>query len=228
MLTLFELCGDDEAVRFSPFVWRIKLMLAHKGIEFDTETITFTNKSALEPSSFKTVPVIRHDGRWINESFAIARYLDETFREKPLFESDSAAVQAVVLNNWVDRNIVAPVFPMLVADIYDALGDDCKRYFRATREPRIGTTIEASREGREEKREAYKANLLPLETILDGHDYLGGSTPAFLDYCVLGSLMWPYVVSHFDPISVSPRLMEWREQMFADLGSIVRDADRAV
>lgn len=228
MLTLFELCGANEDVRFSPFVWRIKLMLAHKGIEFDTDTVTFTDKTAIEPSGFKTVPVILHNDRWINESFMIARYLDENFKEKPLFESSSAAIQAVVVNNWVDRNVVAPVFPMIVADIYDAIGDTCKSYFRQTREPRIGATIESTRIDREEKREAYKANLAPLEAILAEHAFLSGSQPAFLDYCVMGSLMWPYVVSRFDPIAVSPKLMEWRERMFKNLGSVARDAVRAV
>lgn len=229
MLTFFELCGADPDVRFSPFVWRIKLMLAHKDLAYSSETVTFTDKSALEGSGFKTVPVIRHDDTWVSESFTIARYLDQHFPGNPLFETTLAAEQAVLLNNWFDRNIVMPVFPMIVADVFAAIDTDSQKVFRATREPRLGgRKIEDTLEGREEAREAFRANLMPLEKILENNGYLCGDTPAFADYCLMGSLMWPYIVSNFDPVVGSASIKDWRERMFDHFDGLARNAPRAV
>lgn len=229
MLTFFELCGAQEDIRFSPFVWRIKLMLAHKDIPYDSKAITFLDKSALEGSGLKTVPVIKHDDTWVSESLEIARYLDENFSGNNLFETSSAVLQAAIINNWVDRNIVMPIFPMIVTDIYDALDDANKEYFKDTREPRLGgRKIEDMRSGREDLRTAFKAKLGPLESMLQGSPYLSGSAPAFLDYCMMGSLMWPHIISDFDPIIDSAPLKDWRDRMFDLFDGLAKKAPRAV
>lgn len=229
MVSFFELCGAQPDVCFSPFVWRIKLMLAHKNISYESHTVTFTDKTALEGSGAKTVPVIKHGDTWISESLEIARYLDANFSGQRLFETSLAATQANIVNNWVDRNIVAPMFPMIVTDIYDALDTDNKKYFKDTREPRLGgRKIEDMRDGREELRTAFKANLGPLESILQSNRFLSGPEPAFTDYCVMGSLMWPHIVTDFDPIAESAELQAWRERMFDLFDGLARNAPRAV
>lgn len=229
MLTFFELCGADKDVRFSPFVWRIKLMLAHKGVSYESQTVTFTDKSALEPSGLKTVPVIRDGDAWISESLTIARYLDEKFTGKPLFETALAVEQAVLINNWFDRNIVAPMFPMIVADIFGALDDENKVAFRQSREPRLGgRTIEEAQSSREQARKAFKANLAPVEALLGRNKFLSGEAPAFADYCLMGSLMWPHIVTDFDPVEASEPIRNWREDMFDLFDGLARKAKRAV
>lgn len=229
MLTFFELCGADDAVRFSPFAWRIKLMLEHKGAPYQSRTITFADKSALEPSGLSTVPVIRDGDTWISESQRIALWLEERFPDNPLFEGPAAIAQAPIINNWIDRNIIAPVFPMIVADIFDALDDENQASFRASREPRLGgRKIEDMRDGRDALRDAYKANLAPVEAILDNHKFLSGTAPAFADYCMMGSLMWPHIVTDFDPVAISEPVMAWRERMFDLFGGFARNAPRAV
>lgn len=229
MILLFELCGAQEDICFSPFVWRIKLMLAHKDIPYHSKTVTFVDKAALEGSGVKTVPVIKHDGKWVSESLEIARYLDKNFPDNNLFETPLAAQQAVLINNWVDRNIVMPMFPMVVTDIYDALDAANKEYFKETREPRLGgRKIEDMRAGREELRSAFKANLGPLESMLQASPYLSGPQPAFVDYCVMGSLMWPHIVSDFDPIADSAVLQDWRKRMFDLFDGLAEKAPRAV
>ena len=229
MLTLFELCGRDEKVRFSPFAWRIKLMLEHKGAAYQTKTITFADKSALEPFGLQTVPVIKDGDTIVHESLKLALWLEDRFPDKPLFEGPAAKAQAPIVNNWIDRNIVAPVFPMIVADIYDALDAENQASFRASREPRLGGhKIEDMRKGREALREAYKANLAPVDAILAKHAFLSGAEPAFADYCMMGSLMWPNIVTDFDPVAVSQPIMAWRERMFDLFGGLARNAARAV
>ena len=55
-LKLFELVGTDETRPFSPFRWRTRMVLAHKGLAADAIPWRFTEKEAIarrEP---------RHDG----------------------------------------------------------------------------------------------------------------------------------------------------------------------
>ena len=35
---LYDLCADND-LRFSPFCWRVKLALAHKGLDYQTEPV---------------------------------------------------------------------------------------------------------------------------------------------------------------------------------------------
>ena len=40
-ITLYDLCGQDDR-RFSPFCWRTKYALAHKGLAFETVPVSFS------------------------------------------------------------------------------------------------------------------------------------------------------------------------------------------
>jgi hypothetical protein len=44
----------------SPFVWRIRYALAHKGIAFETVKLGFTEIPAVFGGKFKTVPILEH------------------------------------------------------------------------------------------------------------------------------------------------------------------------
>lgn len=50
-MRLFELTGSDEELSFSPYVWRIRMALAHKGIEPERVFTRFGDKSAFAPSA---------------------------------------------------------------------------------------------------------------------------------------------------------------------------------
>ena len=60
--------------------------------------------------------------------------------------------------------------------------------------------LKAPAAGRDAAREAFQANLAPLNAILESNKFLSGDAPAFADYCVMGTLMWAYIVSDFDPL----------------------------
>jgi Glutathione S-transferase, N-terminal domain len=46
-LQLYDLAGAEPERRFSPYCWRIKMVLAHKGLPFDTIPWRFTDKDAI-------------------------------------------------------------------------------------------------------------------------------------------------------------------------------------
>src|SRR5579864_6278963 len=58
----------------SPFVWRIRYALAHKGLSFESMPIGFTDIPNVFGGRFKTVPVICHGDTMLAESWDIAEY----------------------------------------------------------------------------------------------------------------------------------------------------------
>ena len=58
-IRMYDLAAADPAVRFSPYCWRIRMALAHKGLDVETIAWRFTDKSAISFSGQGSVPVIR-------------------------------------------------------------------------------------------------------------------------------------------------------------------------
>ena len=46
-ITLYDLAGAEAERRFSPFCWRTKMALAHKGVEVETVPLRFTETDKL-------------------------------------------------------------------------------------------------------------------------------------------------------------------------------------
>ena len=62
-ITLYDLAGAEAGRRFSPFCWRTKMALAHKGLDVETVPWRFTEKDKLPQPNAGRVPVIVDDGR---------------------------------------------------------------------------------------------------------------------------------------------------------------------
>jgi glutathione S-transferase len=80
---LFELCGTDPDRRFSPYCWRIRMALAHKGLDTETVPWRFTQSEAIAFANSKTVPVLVDGDQTVADSWAIAEYLDRAYPDRP-------------------------------------------------------------------------------------------------------------------------------------------------
>ena len=60
-LKLFELVGTDEQRPFSPYCWRTRMALAHKGLSAESIPWCFTEKDAIAPHKSEKVPVLIDD-----------------------------------------------------------------------------------------------------------------------------------------------------------------------
>src|SRR4029079_10376464 len=78
-IVMHDLAGADPARRFSPYCWRAKLALAHKGLTVETIPWRFTETDALAFSGQARVPVIRDGHRVVFDSWSIAEYLEDTY-----------------------------------------------------------------------------------------------------------------------------------------------------
>ncbi|NVJ97301.1 MAG: glutathione S-transferase family protein [Alphaproteobacteria bacterium] len=223
-MQLFELCGKDEDVRFSPYVWRVRMSLMHKGLPFDVVPVRFLDKKPLENAQSKTVPVLNDEGTWVKDSFDIALYLEHTYPDRPLFGGELAEGQARLLNEWATQTMVRSIFPMIVADIHSRLDDKNGAYFRETREKFLGCTLEEAQADRDAKVVPFRQSMAPVRNTLQAQEFLCGSSPAWADYCVFGTLMWARIASEFALFEVDDPIMAWTDKMLDMFDGYARKA----
>lgn len=227
-MRLFELRAADEELRFSPFVWRARLALAHKGLEAERVALNFVDKGPLEPSGSKTVPVLEDDGIWVKDSWAIADYLEDKFPERPsLFGDATGHALTRFFAHWADRVVLAGLFPMLAADICDTLDAANAAYFRQTREARLGRNLDDLRAERESLLGPFRASLAPLRALLDEQPFVCGEAPAYADYLAFSGFAWARGCSRFEPLAEDDPVHDWRERMLDLFGGLARNDKRA-
>ena len=78
MITLYDLVFQDDR-RPSPFCWRAKFALAHKGLDYTNVPMGFTEKDKIAFADSKTVPVLKDGDKAVKDSWAIAVHLDEVY-----------------------------------------------------------------------------------------------------------------------------------------------------
>ncbi len=212
-LTFYWLDGKDGR-RFSPFGWRSRMALAHKGLEPQIETVKFGEKEKVAFSGQKLVPVLVDGETVVADSWAIACYLDEAYPDRPaLFGNDAARGEALFINSWCNQSVHPGLVPMIVRDILDHVWPEDVAYFRDSREKRFGTSLEEVQAGRDERVGAFRANLAPLRTTLAAQAHVGGQSPSYADYIVFGSFMWPRVVSDFQLLEAEDPIETWFQRM---------------
>src|SRR5438876_10280767 len=100
-IVLYDLAGADPELRFSPYCWRSKMALAHKGLEMETKPWRFTEKDVIGPSGQGRVPTLVDRGRWIADSWTIANYLEDSYPERPsLFGGAVGRSLSRFYNDW--------------------------------------------------------------------------------------------------------------------------------
>ncbi|MBT5187217.1 MAG: glutathione S-transferase family protein [Kordiimonadaceae bacterium] len=225
-MKLYELVGRNKEKGFSPYVWRTKMAIAHKGLEAETIPLTFTEiKDAVDFAGSKTVPVLVDGDHKVKDSWDIACYLEEVYPDQPsLFGGSIGKGQAKLLNFQIVKSLLMPLFRVLVADIHDILDEDDQAYFCLTREPRIGCSIEEARNTYRPALELFQENLWPYIQCLKTQKFFSGEAPAYSDYILYGMFQWSRIVSTKNIINQDDLLFEWRtrmDQLYDGLGGKV-------
>jgi len=213
-LKLFELVGTDQARPFSPFCWRTRMALAHKGLTAESIPWCFTEKAAVAPYNSEKVPVLIDGETSVADSWAIANYLEDAYPDRPsLFGGAGGRALGRMMNWWGDIAVVGGMFPLIVADIPAHLKPVDAAYFRQTREARFGKPLEQVTAGREKSVEGFRRALDPMRLTLKTQNYLGRDTPNYADYIVFGPFQWARVVSPFQLLAADDPVHAWRERL---------------
>jgi glutathione S-transferase len=224
-LTLFDLAAADPDRRFSPYCWRTKLALAHKGLAVETIAWRFTEKDAIAKSGQGRVPVLMDGERVVSDSWAIAEYLEDTYPDRsPLFGGAEARRVTRFINSWADTVVNAALVPILLTDIYAHLHEKDRVYFRESREKRFGMPLEEVSVDRETRIVGFRQILQPARTILATQPYLAGPRPLYADYILFGCFMWPRSVSKLRLLNSDDPIFCWRERMLDGFDGLARKA----
>ncbi len=213
-IRLYDLAGARDDHRFSPFCWRVKLALAHKGLDYETIPWRFTEKDAIAFSGQGLVPVLQDGDTVIHDSWDIALYLDRAYPDRPaLFAGAEAQALARFLVGWVGTRIQPYLLRLLVVDLLGCIDAGDRAYFRQSREARLGGPLEQVVLAPEEGLPELGRRLEPLRFTLRERPFLAGDHPAFADYIVFGSFMWARCVSRIELLAPDDPIHGWRERM---------------
>src|SRR6185503_21392806 len=119
MLKLYDLAGEEEERRFSPYCWRVKMALKHKGLDFETIPWRMGEKEVIAPYKSTTVPVLVDGKNSVYDSWAIALYLDEVYPSRPrLFEGTGERTLADFFGQWTFKAVQATLMKVIVLDLF--------------------------------------------------------------------------------------------------------------
>jgi glutathione S-transferase len=222
MLKLYDLAGAEPDRRFSPYCWRAKMALAHKGLEVETVPWRFTEKSVVASAGGKgRVPVLVDGERWIDESSSIADHLEEAYPDRPsLFGGGAGRALTRFYQSWTDAVLHGALFPMLAFDIWRHCAEQDRDYFRKSREERLGRTLEAAASDREARLPALRETLLPVRLTVRSQKFLGGERPLYADHIVFGAFQWARGISEFKLLAADDPVAAWRGRMLDLYGGL--------
>ncbi|CAL8468116.1 g7655 [Coccomyxa elongata] len=223
-ISIYQLEGGPNQF-FSPFCWAAKFAVAHKGFAIENIRWKFREADKIAFSNQGLVPVIvdgNKDGKWVNDSWAIAKYLEKTYPHRPSLFGEAAVL---FVQKWFQTGGPLDVLDkILVLDEFNALTPDLQPWFRETREPMFGCTLEEYSVGEAGVPDFRKA-LEPMRQLLAEYPYLGGKdSPSYADDFVAGFFMMAYALSPVKLLEKDDVIHAWRERMMAAYGGIGKTA----
>jgi len=109
----FKIIGNG----LSPFVRKVRVFFAEKGLAYDHEPLIPFNvpPEYKRKSPLGKIPCLEHDGRALPDSSVICAYVERIHPQPPLYPSDPwDYAQALWLEEWSDgavvANAMAPIF----------------------------------------------------------------------------------------------------------------------
>ncbi|PPR12071.1 MAG: Beta-etherase [Alphaproteobacteria bacterium MarineAlpha11_Bin1] len=221
-IQLYELVGKDDR-RFSPYCWRTRMALEHKGIDYETIPVRFTDKDLISFSGQERLPVIRDGETFVSDSWAIAEYLEGKYPEsRPLFGGDIGHGLARFLNVWADRVLHAALIRLVIADILDHVDAADRNYFLESRTARFGMTPTEIQTRSEDDIKAFGHAVSTIKAALGEELFLGGDNPAYGDYIIFGAFAWARSISEFSLLNADDPVYNWRNRMLDMFDGISR------
>jgi glutathione S-transferase len=208
-IKLYDLVGKDPSRPFSPHCWKVRMALAHKGLDHQTVPTAFTEIPKIEGGSATLIPVIRDGEAVVADSFAIALYLERTYPDRPtLFGGPGGEAAARFIERWA-LALHPFIASAVLMDIHDCLAPVDQAHFRQSREKRFNKPLEDVPAGRDERCALFRASLAPMRDTLNYQPFLGGAEPLFSDYILFGALQWARVVSTYPILAEDDPVQAW-------------------
>jgi glutathione S-transferase len=222
---LYDLAGADPARRFSPYCWRTKFALAHKGLDTETVPWRFTEKDAIAFSGQGLVPVLVDGERVVFDSWTIANYLEDTYPDRPsLFGGEGGRAVSKLINSWANAVLAGAIARLVLMDIFERIDEKDRAYFRQSREQRFGKRLEDVAADREGNLKALRQALEPVRVTLATQPFIGGASALYADYIVFGMLQWARCISPIKALAKDDPVYAWRERILDLHGGFARQS----
>jgi glutathione S-transferase len=215
-LIMYERIGSDGR-RPSPFSWRIRYALAHKGAPVEFRPVRFADVEIVRGLSGQDkVPVIIDEDQVAYDSWNIAVHLEERFLDPPsLFGGAAGRAHARFINHWSD-NVLGPALRRLTsADFILCLAPEDRDYFRRSREAVFGCTLEEYSADRPRWLGEFATVIAPLEHTLREQSYIGGAAATYADYIVFSALRQARLGCPADFVEPGTAVRNWRDGLAA-------------
>ena len=224
-ITLYDLQVASGAT-ISPFVWATKYALKHKGFGLDVVPGGFTKIPERTGGKTERLPAIVDDGKWVLDSWGIVEYLDETYPDRPmLIPHPSVAIMTRALDAWFWGAATGPWMRCNCVNYRDLANPEDHEYITHSREKMLGKTLEDMQQGYEDRLPQISAALEPLRIALREAKYLGGDTPNYADYRILGSILFTASVCRNGPVlAADDPLRPWIDSLLDMYGGLGRHA----
>ncbi|KXN64588.1 hypothetical protein CONCODRAFT_14257 [Conidiobolus coronatus NRRL 28638] len=178
---------NDRGVSYSPFVIWAELFLRHKGIEYTTVPLAFSDVGPtikkLTNDKWALVPTIKFDnGDIVYDSFPICAYLDENYPQNPIRKGSPA--EGVVFGFYQSLDLCA--YKLIVLDIAKSMDDVNSKHMRETKEAEFGMSLEQYAGNPEANYNKFYESTKLLVPLLTDSPFFEGEKPGFSDYLVIG------------------------------------------
>lgn len=227
-IQLFDLTDASQRIFYSPYCWRIRMALKHKGLAFESLPWHFTETDRLAASGGKRVPVIIDGATTMGESWDIAAYLDNTYPDKPaLMADDAARARAKFIESWCKTAVFPTIVPFVIMSVFAVIAEKDKAYFRESREGMLKTKLENLSTDPTAEVAAFNKALGPADDALAHSPFLAGNAPDQSDYILFGTLVWPYMVCRDNPVDMTSNVGKWFGRMLDLHDGYARNAPKA-
>ena len=218
MIELWELGGLEDC-RYSTFSWRARLALRHKGLAFTVHPVRVSDKDAIAFSGQKMVPILRHDGQVVTDSWRIAAYLERAFPDRPsLFGGPVGESLTRIFALGVDRDLIPKIVPYLAADVLECVAPEDARHLEAQFERFFRRPVAAFAGERDQALPAFGRALGAIRKGLESAPFIAGAAPAYADHVLFGVLQWARVVSTCQVLESDDPVAGWFERMLDAYG----------
>ncbi len=210
LATLHELRGAYDQC-FSPYVWRVKMVLAHLSIDHQRQGHAFTDIGDVAGGGFKTLPVLQDASGATGDSWDISAKLAAESGQD-LYGGAAGYSLALYLNGWSGLALLGPILCLHAASICQDLQRKDQDYFRTTREKRLRTSLEELAADPDPQLKKISRALTPFEAVLQQQDFFGGATPVYADYLMFGNFQFARCTGPHDVLTANPVISAWFER----------------
>jgi glutathione S-transferase len=206
-IKLYELAAENKELRFSPFVWRTRMALLHKGLDFESHPWQFRDRTETD---HKMVPAIYDGDTMMTDSWEIAKYLDAQYPDKPLLMNGSEGeAHALLVSNICNTQVFGTAASMALYPVSKLIDAESAAYFVETREAKFGKKLsEINNDDQDAAKAALAKGMSVFEATLGASKFLGGDNPTYADYTLFGILKWIDVVA-YRPVAEDSNIGKW-------------------